>query len=89
VAAQTLLGVVYVEQKKYSLARATLERAVQLKAKDLRAHYQLGSFTRSSGRSNMADVCHRRPTAERAARRENYQVQVDRPARVTTSSWSF
>ncbi len=41
-AAQTLLGVVYVEQKKYSLARTTLERAVQLNAKDLRAHYQLG-----------------------------------------------
>ena len=40
-AAQTLLGVVYAEQEKYSLARPTLERAVDLNAKDLRAHYQL------------------------------------------------
>jgi tetratricopeptide (TPR) repeat protein len=41
-AAQTLLGVVYAEQSKYSLSRSTLERAVLLNAKDLRAHYQLG-----------------------------------------------
>jgi tetratricopeptide (TPR) repeat protein len=41
-AAQTLLGIVYAEQKKYSLARTTLEHAVQLNVKDLRAHYQLG-----------------------------------------------
>ena len=40
-AAQTLLGVVYAEQDKYSLARTALERAVELNAKDLRAHYQL------------------------------------------------
>jgi tetratricopeptide (TPR) repeat protein len=41
-AAQTLLGIVYAEQKNYAQARVTLERAVQLNAKDLRAHYQLG-----------------------------------------------
>ena len=54
-AAQTLLGVVYVEQKKYSLARATLERAVQLNAKDLRAHYQLGLVYAKLGEKERAE----------------------------------
>jgi Flp pilus assembly protein TadD len=54
-AAQTLLGVVYVEQKKYSLACATLERAVQLNAKDLRAHYQLGLVYAKLGEKERAE----------------------------------
>ncbi len=53
-AAQTLLGIVYAEQKKYSLARTTLERAVQLNAKDLRAHYQLGLVYAKFGENKLA-----------------------------------
>jgi len=54
-AAQTLLRVVDVEQKKYPLARGTLERAVQLNAKDLRAHYQLGLVYAKLGEKERAE----------------------------------
>ncbi len=53
-AAQTLLGIVYAEQNNVSAARTTLEHAVQLNAKDLRAHYQLGLVYAKLGLKNQA-----------------------------------
>jgi len=52
--AQTLLGIVYAEQNNLSLARSTLENAVQLNPKDLRATYQLALIYSKSGEKEKA-----------------------------------
>lgn len=52
--AQTLLGIIYAEQNNVALARSTLERAVELNPKDLRATYQLALIYSKLGEKEKA-----------------------------------
>ncbi|HSE26115.1 MAG TPA: tetratricopeptide repeat protein [Pyrinomonadaceae bacterium] len=52
--AQTLLGIIYAEQNKLPEARTTLETAVQLDPKDLRATYQLALIYSKLGEKQRA-----------------------------------
>ena len=52
--AQTLLGIIYAEQNDLALARSTLDRAVQLNPKDLRATYQLALIYSKLGEKERA-----------------------------------